>query len=131
MSEEIKTEPLPEEPEVIEEEPPFTEADLEGLSEANHVVPELLASIVFKSPPASKLPPSMPVTKDALLAEQYVSQTSPLLEILGFHTCLGGVGRLPTGVRLIGSLIVLVGGVFLVKLQDRDSGERKEETKGT
>lgn len=128
----IEHEPLPdaESPETVD--PEIIEGDsiedaFQG-SEVNEVVPELLAAVVFRSPPASKLPPSLPPTKDAVLADQYVSQTRPLLEILGFHTCLGGVGRMSTGVRLVGSLLVLVGGMVVVKLQD---WERKEKQKGT
>jgi len=85
----------------------------EGDPRINEVVPKLVGSVAFPKEPDLK--------------KQYVDQTTPILEILSFHTCCGPVATLSPGVRLIASLVAIVGGVVLIKVEHRKEKEESEE----
>jgi hypothetical protein len=121
MEEEIREEQLP-------EDEPIPEAGgiepVDDTSRLNDEIPAVVGQIVFQSPPTSRLPPGMPPTEASEQAERYVNLTSPILHMVQFHTCLGGVAHLSPTARLIIGVSALLGGALIMKLPGRKR-ERK------
>ena len=79
----------------------------------NKVLPSVIAQVVF-TPTAATGPDGAPPDPKQLAA-QYVAMTSQILDLVEFHTCLGGMGELSKTTRLIIGVVALAGGVLLMR----------------
>jgi len=76
---------------------------------------------------AAKLVGAVAFGREPALKQEYIDTTTPLLDALGFHNCLGVLSHMTPGKRLIASLAVLGGGVVFVKLQHPKPKEDNKE----
>jgi hypothetical protein len=116
----IVEEPLPGPEKEGTEEAAF-EAALEPDRQLNVILPSVIAQVAFRAKPEAE--GGKPLTPEEM-AQQYVSFTSPILDMVEFHTCLGVIGELSPTVRLIIGVVVLAGGILLVQPpKPKDKGE--------
>lgn len=112
--EDVVEEELPGEEDLGGEEkyspPPEPEGDPRLL---NKVIPTVIAQVVFAPTAAGGSDGAPPDPQQ--LAAQYVAMTSQILDLVEFHTCLGGMGELSKTTRLIIGVVALAGGVLLMR----------------
>jgi len=95
----------------------------------NVVIPTIVAQVAFGSFPTSSLPDGIPPSPQSDQAERYVQFTAPILELIDFHECLGGMEEISRTGRLIIGGLVLVGGVVAMKLPERTQRKKQEKEK--